>query len=310
MQYSRLIFFFMALCVFVFGSVDSALAATKLSDLVNNMKVSWGSFQNIGSAIAWIGGAFLGVQAIYHFKQHVDNPQQTPLSYGVKRMIAGGMLLSLPFSINAVVGSLYGKGASVGANKVTATGMNALSTTPGALDQMVVDVMKDIALPLENMLTAFSYLAGLGLLLVAISRLTKRMEEGPKGPAGFGTIMTFIASGMLFNYGSSMGAFASSIFGNNQLMTRITVDPTVISNAADAQRIETVLGALEIFVMIVGYIAFIRGWFVMKNFADGQQGATLAQGLTFLIGGAIAINLGELVNAVQTTVGVTGLTFS
>ncbi|HEX2753172.1 MAG TPA: hypothetical protein VHP34_08775, partial [Alphaproteobacteria bacterium] len=64
------------------------------------------------------------------------------------------------------------------------------------------------------------------------------------------------------------------------------------------------------FVMLVGYIAFIRGWFVLKAFADGQQGATVAQGLTFLIGGSLAINLGELVNALQETVGIAGITFS
>lgn len=308
MQYRRSIFFFVALCVFLFGSAGSAEAGTKLSDLINNFKMSWGDFHNLMSAFAWIVGAFLGMQAIFMFKNHVDNPQQVPLSYGVKRMIAGGMLLSLPFTANAVVGNLFG--ASGAANKITATGSTGAALTPGALDQIVVDVMKDIAVPMENLLTAFSYLAGIALLLVAVTRLTKRMEEGPKGPAGFGTIMTFIASGMLFNYGASMGTFATSIFGDNSLMTRVTIDNTVIDNSSgDADRMQTLLEALEFFVLIVGYIAFIRGWFVMKNFADGQQGATLAQGLTFLIGGAVAINLGELINAVQTTVGLNALTF-
>ena len=83
----------------------------------------------------------------------------------------------------------------------------------------------------------------------------------------------------------------------------------VISNATQRDQVTTVLGGLEVFVMIVGYIAFIRGWLVLKNFADGQQGATLAQGLTFLIGGAVAINLGEFVNAITNTVGVNTISF-
>lgn len=292
------------------GAGDAYAGGQKLSNVVNNVILSWGNFQNIASTVAWLAGAFLGCAAIFKFKDHVDNPAQTPLSQGVKRMLAGGMFLSLPFMINAVHGSLFGTN-TYGVNKIRSTGFNTTGAlTPGTLDKMVVDVMKDIGGPIENMLTAFAYLAGIALLIVGISRLTKRMEEGPKGPAGFGTIMTFISSGMLLNYASSIGAMTGSIFGNNQLMTRITIDSNVINNTTDALRVATVLGGLEVFVMLVGYVAFLRGWFVLKNFADGQQGATLAQGLTFLFGGAIAINLGELVNAVTTTVGVNGISFN
>jgi hypothetical protein len=124
--------------------------------------------------------------------------------------------------------------------------------------------------------------------------------------------MTFIASGALFSFGDSMGSFTSSIFGDANLMSNATIDPNVIANATDRGRIEKVLEGVEVFVMIVGYIAFIRGWFVLKNFADGGQGptASLSGGLTFLFGGALAINLGELVNALQVTVGVSSLTFT
>jgi intracellular multiplication protein IcmC len=293
--------------VFLATGSNDAQAGSKLSDVIKNFQMSFGSFQNILSTVAWLSGAFLGAAAVFKFKDHVDNPMQTPLSMGVKRMIAGGAMLSLPFSMNVVVDSLHGQ---QGQTATTNTGFGTLVAPPvGGLDKMVVDVMKDIAGPIENLLVAFSYLAGISLLLVGISRLTKRMEEGPKGPAGFGTIMTFIAAGMLLNYGSSIGVFTGSIFGNNQLLTNMAIDPNVISNAADRDRVTTVLGGLEVFVMIVGYIAFLRGWIVLKNFADGQQGATLAQGLTFLVGGAVAINLGELVNAVTNTVGVAGLSF-
>ncbi len=301
------VFAFAAVMLLV-GSHD-AHAQQKLGDVINNTLGSWGNVQNVFSTVAWIAGAFLGVAAIFKFKDHVDNPMQHPLSAGVKRMIAGGMFLSLPFTIKAVNGSLFGT-AGAGTGQVKVDGFNTGTLSAGGLDKMVVDVMANIAGPIENLLTAFSYLSGIALLLVGISRLTKRMEEGPRGPAGFGTIMTFIASGMLFNYGSSMGTFTSSLFGDSSLMTKVKIDPTVIANTADADKVQYVLEGLEVFVMIVGYIAFLRGWFVLKSFADGQQGATLAQGLTFLFGGAIAINMGEFVNAITNTVGVTGLTFT
>jgi hypothetical protein len=299
----------LAAIVLVATSGD-AFAQQKLGNIISNTMLSWGKLQSVFSTIAWIMGSFLGTAAIFKFKDHVDNPQQTPVSAGVKRMIAGGMFLSLPFATNAVRGSLFGNTA-VGSNRVDASSFTNATLSAGGLDKMVVDVMGNIGGPIENLLTAFAYLSGIALLLVGISRLTKRMEEGPRGPAGFGTIMTFIASGALFSFGDSMGSFTSSIFGDSNLMSNATIDPNVINNAQDRDRIEKVLEGVEVFVMIVGYIAFIRGWFVLKNFADGgQQNATLAQGLTFLFGGALAINLGELVNALQVTVGVSSLTFS
>ena len=63
------------------------------------------------------------------------------------------------------------------------------------------------------------------------------------------------------------------------------------------------------FIMIVGIIAFIRGLFVLRAFAEGSQNATIMQALTFLFGGALAINLGDLVNVLGATVGVVGLMF-
>jgi hypothetical protein len=135
------------------------------------------------------------------------------------------------------------------------------------------------------------------------------MEEGPRGPTGAGTIMTFIASAALFSFGDSMGVFTSTLFGDSTINTDATILATVIPDATDRERVEAVVEGVMAFVMIVGYIAFIRGWFVLKSFADGQQGVTLAQGLTFLFGGALAINLGELVNVLQTTLDIGGISF-
>ncbi|MEZ0225835.1 MAG: hypothetical protein ACAH83_14870 [Alphaproteobacteria bacterium] len=308
MLYGHVFKILLLAAVMVILTGGDAEAGGKLSNIVQNVTASWGKFQSVLSAVAWLMGAGLGTIAIFKFKDHVDNPQQTPLSAGVKRMLAGGMLLSLPFMMNAVRGSIFGNKA-IGSNSLKNTGWTTATLSPGGLDKMVVDVMSNIGGPLEGLLTAFSYLAGIALLLVGISRLTKRLEEGPRGPAGFGTIMTFIASGALFSFGDSMGAFTSTVFGDNNLMSVIVINSNVITNATDKARIEKVLEGVEVFVMIVGYIAFIRGWFVLKNFADGQQGATMAQGLTFLFGGTFAINLGELINALQNTVGVGALTF-
>jgi len=296
--------------LFMIGASDAAYAGGKVSDILTNVVNSWGGVTNLLSAFAWLAGCFLGVAGILKFKDHVDDPARNPLSAGVKRMLAGGMFFSLPFMIRALRGSLFGN-INVGDNEHTVTGFTShTGLSAGGLDKMVVDFIGDIAGPAETMLVAFSYLSGILLLIVGISRLTKRMEEGPRGPAGMGTIMTFVAAGALFSFGDSVGTFSSSLFGDRQVMTRSEISDEIIDDADDRERVQAVIEGVMVFVMLVGYIAFIRGWFVLKAFADGQQGATVAQGLTFLLGGSLAINLGELVNALQETVGIAGITFS
>lgn len=298
--------------LFTVVASDAAFAGgDKLGDVFTNLVSSWNGFTNIFSMLAYFAGVTLAIIGVFKFKDHVDNPAQTKLSEGVKRMLAGGMFLSLPFMIRAVRGALFDD-AALGSDSITVSGSTKASLSAGGLDKMVVDLMTNVAGPVEAMLGAFSYLAGIALLLVGISRLTKRLEEGPRGPAGMGTMMTFIASGALFSFGDSMGTFANSLFGDDgsELKTRALVANTVISDTDDRERIQTVIEAVMTFVMLVGYIAFIRGWFVLRAFADGQQGATIAQGLTFLFGGTLAINLGELINVIMRTVDVTGLSFT
>lgn len=296
--------------VMVAGVSTGAFAGNQtMGDIMNNVIGAWSGLPGFLSMMAYVSGAFLAVQAVFKFKDHVDNPTHNPISSGVKRLLAGGMMLSLPFMTSATRGTIFG-GTGVGDAHIQMGTVDTSAVTAGALDGMIVDFIADIYGPATNLLTAFSYISAIALMLVGISRLTKKMEEGPRGPAGAGTMMTFLASGALFSFGDSIGTFVNSVFDGNDVAINATISDDVITDADDRAKIETVISALLGFVMLVGFVAFIRGWFVLKSFADGAQGATLAQGLTFLFGGTLAINLGELVNVIQNTVGIAGLTFS
>ncbi len=275
----------------------------KLGDVLNNTTNAFGNFPTFLSLSAALLGLLFAIVGVFKFKDHVDNPAQTPLSAGVKRFLAGGMLLSAPYTGSVLKGTLLGASTQT------------LSSTlrhgaPGGtgMDQMIYDLVNSAAGPAGQLLAAFSYIAAVILLVVGVSRLTKTAQEGPRGPGGLGTIMTFLASGALFSSAGMMSTFTTSLFGNPTVSTYATIDPTVI-NAADALKIAPVIEAVMTFIMIVGIIAFIRGWFVMKAFADGSSQASIAQGLTFLFGGALAMNLGDLVNVLGKTVGVNGITF-
>lgn len=279
-----------------------------VGDMIANVVRSTTNATNLISLVAYLTGAILTFTGIYKFKDHIDNPSHTKMSDGVKRWFAAGLMFSMPFLTGALKGTLF-RDAVLNPEINNSTGFTSATLSNGGMDELVVNFIGNIMQPALGALTAFTYIAGFGLLLVGISRLTKRMEEGPRGPGGAGTIMTFVASGALFSFANSAGAFLTSIFGDNQLMTNLNISDDIISAGNDRDRIEKVVEGLMLFIMLVGYIAFIRGWFVLKAFADGQSGATMAQGLTFLLGGTLAINMGQVVNVLQETVGVSGITF-
>jgi hypothetical protein len=189
-------------------------------------------------------------------------------------------------------------------------GFTNVHSDPGmaGLDEMVIKFVGNVSGPATYMLIGFAYLGGMFLLITGIIRLTKTAQEGARGPTGLGTLMTFVSSGALFSMGQMIGLFSGTLFGTSTVSTYANISTDVLP-ADDASLVAPIIESLMVFIMIVGFIAFIRGWFVLKAFADGSQQATLAQALTFLLGGTLAINLGDLVNALQQTVGVSGITF-
>jgi hypothetical protein len=289
--------------LFLMTTQADAATAT-VGDMLTQITKSWNGFPPLLSAVSYIMGIMFTAQGVFHFKDHVNEPAKTPLSNGVKRFLAGGALLALPFMSKAVTGNLLGK------NGPGNVGFTSVHSDPGigGLDEMIVKFISNVSTPATYMLIAFSYFSAILLLIQAISRLTKTAQEGARGPTGVGTIMTFVASGALFSLGQMIGVFSNSLFGTSVVNTFANISTSVIPQS-DADIVAPVIESLMIFIMIVGYIAFIRGWFVLKAFADGNQQSTLAQGLTFLIGGTLAINLGDFVNLLQKTVEVQGITF-
>jgi hypothetical protein len=282
----------------------AAPAAGTIGEAINNVSKANQGWGGLLSGLAYIVGILFAITGVFKFKDHVDNPQQTPISAGIKRFLAGGMLFALPFMRHALVDSLFNGKRDVLQN--TAFGNGA--PVGGGMDQLIHDLVLNFAAPMQVLLEIFCFIGGTILLITGIIRLTKTAQEGPRGPTGLGTLMTFLAAGGLYSFGGISGVFANSIFGDATTHMTTVINPTVIGAAA-ATQVQPVIDAVMVFIMLVGYIAFIRGWFVLKSFADGNAQVSIAQAITFLFGGSLAINLGDLVNVISKTVGVSTITF-
>ena len=166
--------------------------------------------------------------------------------------------------------------------------------------------MSDIFGPVTVLINFFGLVAGIILIMIGISRIIKSTQEGSKGPLGLGTIMTFLAGGALISSNALIRAFSTSFFQSPITFTYATLQYTDGLDMAAQGHITTVISAILKFVIMVGLISFVRGIIIVRDVAEGKQQASMMAGMTHVIGGALAVNLGPLLNTVQSTLGIGG----
>lgn len=294
----KLLGFFVSLSMGM--GISTAHAQTMGAVIINTVN-SAGNLPSLIAALCYISGITLGVFGIAKIYEHVLNPHQTPVWDGLKRFAAGSGLLGLPIVVEAAWRTMNDD------NIDHIEGLDFTGVTTGAgLDSMMQDLMTDIHDPLVFAMNAFCYLAGLVLVVIGILRLLKSSQEGPRGPGGAGTLMTFIVAGALLSVDAMMGAWSSSLFSTNDVATSSVLSYTGGMTADEENHVLGVISTILIFMMILGWVSFIRGWFILRDVAEGNHNASLMAGLTHLFGGALAVNLGPLMNAVQDTLGLTG----
>ncbi|MBI3440767.1 MAG: hypothetical protein HY052_03010 [Proteobacteria bacterium] len=192
-----------------------------VSHLVNDVTGQTSTFgvQDVFSVAAWVIGIFYAVSGVFKFKDHVDQPAQHPLSAGVKRMLAGGALFSLPWSASTAVGTLTGGNSSA----VDTSGHDSLSAPTDGIEKAIYSFVSDVSGPAMDLLSAFAYISAVVFLIVGITRLTKTAQEGPRGPAGLGTLaqaLTFLFGGALaINMGGLIDVIQNSVGITNAALT-------------------------------------------------------------------------------------------
>jgi hypothetical protein len=281
-------------------NAHSSVAGTSIGTTLCNVVKASDQLPGLISALAYMMGLILAVTALIKLKEHVLNPQQTPLSASMKRFVAGGALFALPIVTQAAKNLL-----STGVLAYDQSGFAGSVAGGGGLDAMILALVQDLYEPLQILLGSFGYLAGLVFIVIGITRLLNTAEQGPRGPSGVGTIMTFVVAGALFSLDSMMGAFSSSMFGNNMVFTFAVLNSSTGDAVVD-DHILAVISSVIGFMTLVGWISFIRGFFLLRQVAEGDSHASLMAAMTHIFGGALAVNLGPLMNAVQSTFGLTG----
>ena len=279
---------------------QSQASGPTLGQVIRNIQTNSISLGGVFSGFSYLAGLVLGYLGIIKLKQHVENPQHSPLSASMTRFLAGGAFFALPFVMDVVRATIEDDGNQV---KYTNNGFNGKVSGTG-LDAMIVNLMEDIFIPLQWMFGTFGYLAGIVLVMIGISRLLKSEQDGPRGPGGIGTIMTFLMAGCLFSINSIIGYLNNSLFMDDTIKTKGVLQYTAgLGGAAD--HVHAVISAIIAFSVILGWISLIRGFFIIRGVSEGNSQASMMAAVTHVIGGVLAINLGSVIMAVQDTLGIT-----
>jgi len=307
-------------------AANCTAGSASMGQLICDIVTHTGAFPAFLTAIAYLFGLVMGVWGVLKIRDHVLNPQQTNVFEGISRLLAGGAFFALPVVIEVFKNTIsdgafgaaiaaadpynYGQNDGVTTFSNIASGIIGGGTCPSGaglgLDGMLVCFATDILGPVHVLLNFFAFVAGMIFIMVGISRLIKGAQEGTKAPGGLGTMMTFAIGGALIAYNDIIKAASTTFTGNATTATYASLDYTTGMTSQEAAAATAVVTSIIKFMIVIGIISFVRGLFIVRSVAEGNQQASMMAGVTHIIGGALAVNLGPVLNAVQSTLGTTG----
>lgn len=277
------------------GSCTAGTLGGMICNIINGTEFTPGL---IVGFFAYMAGLVCGFLGIIKLKEHVESPNQVPIWDPMKRFAAGGAFLVMPYVVDVIRTTIEDGGSDFGNG-----GFNGDAAGAG-LDAMIVALMGNILTPTMWAAGWVAWIGGLIFVFIGISRLLKTEQEGPRGPAGIGTIATFLTAGCLFSLNSMVSFINGSIFGGNDIQTNAVLQYTDGLNGAE-DHVHAVISAIIAFSIMIGWISLVRGIFMVRSVSEGNSQASMMAALTHLIGGVLAINLGGVVMAVQETLGIT-----
>ena len=284
----------------VVAPATSMAQATSLGGVMCNLFYNAKPFGNLFQWVAYVVGAACAMRGVHHFRVYADDPRGKPLLVPIMFMLGAAGLLALPNVIGAVVTSLY----------TTPGAGGAMTCSPGAtsggstFDVMLTSLVTNIKEPMRMFISLVAILSGLFMM---IRGLIKASHYGidPKTHSVNSILSNMIFGALLLTIGDNLDMIMGSVFGTSNVSSDSVINwsfATQLAGGASTQFKNAVIAALT-FVQIIGAIAFVRGWMIMKKVAEGGGNATLAQGMTHILGGVAAINIYQFVKILDNTLG-------
>ena len=154
--------------------------------------------------------------------------------------------------------------------------------------------------PFLDLLSASSFLVGLILLIQGLLGMARFSEA--KG--GGKILVCFVLGTVLVSLPGTMDVMTQTFFGQTLSVYRY---PSLSYSSGEKQLDASFSQGIRwLFraAFVVGWVAFFRGWIVLKAALHGRGHATFSGGMTHIIGGVFCVNLSSVMDMIQETLGI------
>jgi len=296
---------FFSLAMLLFPAAAYA-SDTTLGDVICNAKINLGAYPYILNVVAYIVGSFLAVRSFLLFKRHAENPAQPQAVAGMAHLLAAAALLALPAFVSALQSTFFGAADTGGNFSCGAAAAASASSGSVGLDVMMQNFVKNIYGPIFMLVALVSISVGLTYIVGALLRAAKT-GTNPQAADPKSIFAHLIFGSILVSVGTILPDVLQSIFGASDISKMTSVNliswSNIVGSEASTDAADKTIRAVLAFIQIVGCISFVRGWMIMKKAVEGGGQATIQQGLTHVIGGAMAVNIDVMLKVFDTTFG-------
>ena len=292
----------LSLCFWVAMSHPVWAQASTLGDVICNVVNNAKPFSLVFTWTAYVMGAVAIITGIYHLRHHTENPQNHPMHRGIMLFAGGAALMIMPSLTGAIVASLYGT-QTAGATLGTCTAGSGGGSGAG-LDGMMTNFVANIKGPILLLTSAAAMLSGLYMVIHGLHKASKYGFD-PKTHSVHSILTNILFGCLLLTIGGNLNMMLSSVFGSTTVSDSSTLNWSFLSSLAggSSTQFQNAVTAGLTFIQIIGAIAFVRGWLILKKVVEGGGNATMAQGLTHILGGVCAINIFSFLKAMDATFG-------
>ena len=175
------------------------------------------------------------------------------------------------------------------------------------LGDALISFVSTLLVPGTSLIEIACYVIGGFVLLQALLRLMRSGEEGLRGPSGAGTALTFLVAIVFLTFPQWLDAWGETLFGATERGAEATL---AYAQGERGERYRMLLWAVFKIVQFVGLFSFLRGVFVLRDSADGRNGATVGRAFAHIIGGVCAWHIVWVIDRVQNTLGIAPLSIT
>lgn len=193
----------------------------------------------------------------------------------------------------------------------------------GNLDlQHILTNLADLVVPITQLVLAISFVSGIFFIFKGVALLkhmgeSQMMRSNPQGVTGpflylgIGAVLLYMPAASNVLSTTMLGNIPSLFSGSDMIELQsddgggtfsVNTNPRYNQNASSElmqyanigidQEWAVMVNTISMYVQLIGFIAFVRGWFILSSVGSpgGAQQGAFSKGLIHIIGGIIAIN--------------------